>query len=125
MRTLKSVASLVDEYEARAAFATDIRNRHIAHRNAALALNHQSFSLHWKPCAVRAALRSPRSATERDRLSSRARREVVYDIVSLSGDGEALLHVLRDGLNECAPARAAIVEDSGPDDWKSEPADGG
>lgn len=104
-----TVSQLVDEALAATAFARDWRNRHIGHRDLLLAL--ESAAKPLSP-ASRADVSAALSAIHRvfNELTERLFDSTLADDVITPATGaEALLYVIRDGL-EANDARRARIE---------------
>jgi hypothetical protein len=116
------VQTLVDNAVSRSAFARDWRNRRIAHSDLALAIKEGA-----KPLAggsrstVVEALDTIGAVL--NRLEQHFRQSTVFfEGFGHPGDGEALLYVIRDGL-EAEDARRKRLQDGklGPGDFDSRP----
>ena len=115
------VQALVDKAVSRSAFARDWRNRRIAHSDLALAIKEGAQPL---------AAGSRKTVVEAleaiggvlDRLEQHFRNTVFFEGFGHAGDAEALLYVIRDGI-EAKHARRKRLQDGkpGPGDFDSRP----
>jgi hypothetical protein len=119
----QQVFNLVDNAVGKAAFARDWRNRRVAHRDLAHALDPHVMPLApASRLAVEEALESLREVLNG---INRPLRDTtfLFDFDDPIGGAETLLHVLRDGLAVRREREAAIREGRvGPPDWGVPPA---
>jgi hypothetical protein len=103
------VSALVDQAVVATAFARDWRNRHLSHRDLALALNSGAQPL------VRASRVQVSSAVAAihavlNKISERLLQStLVMDVIAPARGAEAVLYVIRDGL-EAGKARTARIQ---------------
>lgn len=106
---LPSVEVLVDEALRRCGFARDWRNRRIAHRDLALALGQNATPLATASRqGVKEALDSIVSLLDAIQLHYQ-NATAAYGVVPPVGHAEALLYVLRDGLEAEARRRKRLL----------------
>ena len=104
------VTGLVETADDKTAFARDWRNRHIAHRDLRLALGQGAEPL--KPASrlkVKAALEVVAAVLQRICLHYE-NTQLSFEHFSDAADAEALLYVIRDGLEADARRRKRLTE---------------